>query len=138
SFFDARDQFLGLRPGNVGKHNWLVAVPTSIHGPVVQTHRLSPAYDIITSPTRFVPPLKHDPAVNRENALPCARLARENDHACWCVFVGGRQHTRAYQSASRHERGLSPMAYTIARAAIGTRKMMNTMTMTKILLPKCR
>ena len=53
-----------------------VAEPAAVRRPAVDAHRLAPADHVVAGPGRGVLGLEHDPAMDRENALPARRCGR--------------------------------------------------------------
>src|SRR5262249_47733169 len=72
-----------------------VAEPTAVGGPPIAAHRLAPADHVKAAPGQRVLRLEHDPAVDREDALPAPGAASEDQEPRLACGGGRRQHARA-------------------------------------------
>src|SRR5690348_4529017 len=74
---DARDEFLGVRAGDVREYHRLVPVPSAVRRPIVEANGLTPTNDVVTPPMGLVRALEDQPTMHREDAFPGAGSARE-------------------------------------------------------------
>jgi hypothetical protein len=75
---DAGNQRLRAGALNIDDHPAVFAEP-QVWRPPVQAHRIAPAGDVVAPPVALVLALDHDPAMDREDALPAAGAAG-HDH----------------------------------------------------------